>query len=367
MDKHDKKNLRAESPVDTALDHDLKSLSKRSRQNPRSLDHVMQSIQVESKMSAREDSGMLSWLKAKPKVAGFTVLAVIAAALLFIPISYDKVVGHEVALSIQGDLERDALSAIANQFKDALDVEGVGIDVAADNGKMTYTLQASVPAEMGKQANKIASAFASNLSERGLVSSANVEARKERVSGNLYAAAMNNVISVDIDGKSEAEVEAEILAGLEAAGISNAQVDVTIGGDGVNERTIDAEIMVESDDPNVEAPVIQITDGGEAFGGETEIETSEQSVKIMTEETNGASAMIIEIAEGGDVKRVKVDLPADLSDAQLADHVASALRKQGVNMGVEVKNGRVKLTDDAAPSRTEGTTWGKLKKDLGNN
>ena len=175
---------------------------------------------------------------------------------------------------------------------------------------------------------------------------------------------MNNVVTISIDDKSAEELEAEIAAQLEAAGL-DAEVSVIMEGD----DHMKIEVRAEADGSMAEggSPQIVLTSGGEPLAGMgAHGEFRDSACRIMIEERQdtGAKSMILELENNGHRVCAKVDNFQDLSDAELASQVQKMFLSQGINTSVSAQDGRVsvRVVDSAdAEAGTEETTWGQLK------
>ena len=297
------------------------------------------------------------FLKKRPRLATLAATAVVAAALLVVPISYDKVVGHDVTLSLAGDgLNQNLVRGIAAEFKEALDAEMVNVTADQDDGNLLYTFSARAT---GSNAPAVSEAFARTLTGRGLVAEANSTPVKERVSSNVYAMALDNVVHISIDGKSAEELEAEIAAQLEAAGL-DAQVSVTMEGD--DHMRIEVQATAEGPIDEDGHTQIVLTSGGEPLGGEFEDVSCRMMIK---EDASGTQQLTIEVDDNGQTVTATIDDPKSLSDGELAARVHEQLAAQGLDISVSAENGRVRLMslEDAAgqDSNVKKTTWGQLK------
>jgi len=188
--------------VDDAIDRDLKALRERTEQGLPSLERTRRALR-EAHAAARneERGGFMSMIRRRPVVA--TALGAVALAVgLVFPVPYSRVVGYELHV-------RDA------------------------NGRSAVV---HLPSVSAAQAERRARA----LRERG--AAVNVEARTERVWGPVYAMASAKLFDVDVttEGKTDAEVEAEIVRQLQLTGWNpstvsfrreNGQATVEIGAD----------------------------------------------------------------------------------------------------------------------------------------
>lgn len=182
---------------------------------------------------------MFRSMKTRPMLSSIAVGAVVALALLIVPISYQRTVGHEVALTLTSPaLDMEVVPKIAKEFGAALGGGAVRVEVedSADPSgapARTVRLASRVPSRSRGATERLASAFAAALGARGIPAAVAVAPLTERVSGNVYAAAENSICNLTIDwkGKTASEIEASIRSQLEAAGVQNPDVRVSVDGD----------------------------------------------------------------------------------------------------------------------------------------
>lgn len=178
-------------------------------------------------------------MKNRPMFSSIALGAVVALALLVVPVSYQRTVGQEVALTLASpDLDMAVVPKVAKEFGAALGGGAVRVEVeeardASGAARRTFRLESRVDSRSRGATERVASAFAAALAERGIVASVAVTPLTERVSGSVYAAAGNTIVNLTIDwrGKTPTEVAASIKSQLEAAGIQNPDVNVTRDGD----------------------------------------------------------------------------------------------------------------------------------------
>lgn len=338
-----------------SIEKDLSALDARSRLHPPSLERTIQTLSRKERVKEERFMGWNGFLKAHARLAMAAGAALVAGALLLVPVSYDKVVGHEVALSVNGaGLDDETVRGIAGELKEALGAEGVGVDAAMDNGSVIYTYTAKTPAT---RAGSVAESFVRALETRGIEAASAVSPIKERVSGNVYAMAANSVVAISIDGKSEAELEAEIAAQLAAAGI-DADVSVNIEGDDRMEVDIRAEFEGEAGEEPVEPQIVLTSEGAPLEG---EMETASVKVKMTEDQSN--NSMVVEVLDGDETYSATVKDPGSLSDSELASRVEQLLAAQGRQVSVSAEDGRIRVRPLGNPEDggVRKTSWGKLK------
>jgi|GEM_PF-4482601 len=355
---------RRETPntVEAMVERDLVALGRRSRHRPRPLSRTIREASEDGSRSSWEERlmSMLHIMKKRPRLAGLTAVALAAAAVLLVPISYETVVAQDVSLTLAGSaLGRDAVKEVATQFKDALGAEGVQVKAEAADGAVTYALETSLPAGAGRKAETVSRAFAAALRHRGFRADYAVTARKEKVSGNLYAMATRNVIEVDMDGKTDAELEAEITAGLLAAGVESAQVSVT-SGDGSMEVRIEAEAYGAGSGPPGAPVDVVLTSGGEPLDGIAQT----CRVTVDEEATAAGTATLVTVKDGEKSYHARLENIAELSDGAIAEALRGQLETQGARVSVSVQDGRITVVPMGGdgPDAVEGSSWGGVKK-----
>ena len=255
--------------------------------------------------------GFRRMLSARPglAIAGGVVMMVVVLGV--VPVSYQRTTGHEVTMTLAASqLEEPSFSKIAKEFGHALGATQVMIEPADAPGESGMQIRARVPSRKGAELKRVANAFASALGNKGLEARVNVHPQTERVSTNLYAYAMDRVVNLNVEtaGRSPAEIESDIRAQLEAAGIQNPQVQVDREGDQTNVR-----IQANSSDSE----------------GEREFQVNLKS-------------------EGGDsmkaqLHRFDVERKPGMTDADVKAEIERQMREAGVEGEVTVENGEVRV------------------------
>lgn len=329
-------------PHDSRVSHDLHALRDTSAHDLPSLSHSLAHAR-----SRRPDSGH-SWRNSlmastrafarRPLIsAGIAALLILVA--LVIPVSYQRTTGHQVALSFAGVTDAEQLRPIAAQLKTALRAEQVRVKAESVNGAMEFTLEALAPAGRRIDAVAVATAFARNLEAKGYKVRAVTTPVLETVSGNVYAYARDIVVRVDTDGKTAAQIQAEIQQQIVAAGIPDAVVSVTDEG---QQRKVTLEVQRTSEGKDADAPggiTLQLTKGGkpESVGDGFSVEE-----RMLRSDTGTALQFVI--ADGA--KHATFEIPgADhLTDAALQSAVEAKLREAGIAAKVTVTDGRVSIS-----------------------
>lgn len=360
-----------ERSLDDPIGRDLEALASRSQRNVRPLTDTVQRLAGERPKRPWEERLMASFklLGARPRLAVVGAVAALALALLVIPVSYQRVVGHDVTLQLAGaGIDQSTIRGIATEFKTALNGGPVRVEAQADGAAATFILSSRVPMRSGRSAEAIAQAFAHTLTGKGYTAEAAVTAVREKVSSNVYAMVAENVIRISVDGKSSAEVETAIAEQLAAAGIPNAQVSVTMDGDG---NKMEIQVRAEHEGPcdgTATPPEIVLTAGGEDLGGTGEA----ARIKICKTMTDEGARLVLDVEQAGRIATVTVNNPETLSDAELSAEVQRQLTALGItDLSVSAQDGILKCFDanalleksapGATPGGTEKTTFGKVK------
>ncbi len=362
------------SPTDAAVDRDLAALDARSRHDLKPLATTLANLSGARRRRTWEERLMTGFWTKRPRLAMAGAVAVLALALLVVPVSYERVTGHQVSVTLTGaQIERPVMDEIAEGLKTALGADEVGVAARRGDSGYEYTLSAGVEAAGNASPKTVAEAFARTLEEKGYHARAEVTPIRERTSGNVYAMMLDNVIRVSVDGKNADELEAEIAQQLAAAGVPNAEVSVTMDGDDRMEVQISAEAEGAPGEIDLEGPTrIMLTMDGEDLGGATQ----DVGVRVMnTAADDGTERMNVEVDHDGTTAVAVVDDPASLDDAALAAAISDQLVAQGLTgLSVNVSDGKVEVlvvdpeagvlgaAEDGAQKKA---TWGEVKRKYG--
>jgi hypothetical protein len=279
---------------DTA--HRLRSAATRQQRS-----HAREGIHMKSLIS----------LRAHPWLAATAAVVVVATILGVVPVTYTVTTGHDVTLQLAAPAPQgDALRRIAAGLRAALHADGVQVALTDDGAGRAARLEAGVPARFGAEVRHAAAAYARGLSERGIPAQASVQARTERVSTNVYAYARSRAIelSVTSSGRTPAEIEADIRAQLESAGLQNTQVKVTKEGD-------QTQVQIQADG----AP----GEGQEQF-----------DIKLIGRDDQPLDASL---------QRFEVERKPGMTDADVKAEVERQMREAGVDGKVTVEDGKVNV------------------------
>jgi hypothetical protein len=244
----DKRRRRTDPDI---VGSDLKALGDQSKRHLPTIDETAQALWKHNLRRSKEGSLMkaLHSLKTHPTMTTVLGIAIVAAVLLAVPISYTRTTGYQATLEI-ADAGGVDMDAIAEEFGKALDTEDVMVMAGFNGGGRIF---ANLPVRSAGTLEIITSSFARALIQRGVSASAEVEPVTEQVTGNVYAAAANEIIEIRIDseGLTDEEIEDEIRTQIEAAGFDACLVDVQTG-DG--EKRIEIGIQCDPEEVGAGGP-----------------------------------------------------------------------------------------------------------------
>lgn len=232
--------------------------------------------------------------------------AAAGAALLVMPVSYERTVGHEVKLTVSGQGEAGA-RALARQARAALQAEAVRVSVAGDQ----TTLALRVPARSRAEVERRAGVVVREAQARGVQVAVSISPRREQVQGRVYAMALDKVIEVRVDmtGKTQEQIEAEIRAQLQAGGINDPSVAVSRTGDQTR-----VEIGAEVDGPE-----------------------GTRHMRIVRQQQGGEQQLELRIGDL-DTRR-----EPGMTDDQLREKIERQLRERGLEPDVKVTGDRIEV------------------------
>jgi hypothetical protein len=253
--------------------------------------------------------------KMRPWLATALGTAAVALVLLFIPVSYDRLIGSELTLRLgSAEIAPGALREIASDLRTKLGAEEIRVEADPAGGT---TLTAEIPDASWRRVSSLAVDYTRGLAGRGIQAAPHVRPRFEKVHGNVYAAIGNLAeIRIQTEGKSNQEIAAEIRSQLLAAGLADATVEV-------NRQDGHTQIMIG---------VSKTAAGDEGAGEEC---CSIPRITLDGEEPADPQTPRCEIR----VKRTE-----GMTDQQVIDDVTRQLREQGVNNAeVYFENGRIQI------------------------
>lgn len=233
--------------------------------------------------------------------------AALAALALLVPFSYQKTTGYDVSLELSGPTAVSVGASLAPALAKSLGAPSASMTAGGEG----VTLQARVPLLQSAGLATRAEGFAKELIARGIPARARITPVVETVSGNLYAMTRDRVIDINIqaDGRTTAEIEAQIRDQLQSAGISDAQVSVTKQGDNTQIQ-ISAHPAPNSD-------------------GTSEI----NQVNVTVDGAQGSS----------NTRRAEIHMEPGqtMTDAEIEASLEAQLRAQGTEVDAVVQNGKV--------------------------
>jgi hypothetical protein len=337
---------------DSGIRHDLDALSERTAEGVPALPHVLARARHEAERQRTwKEKVMTTTASAtgRPWVVSAAVTAVLAIVLLAVPISYQRTVGHEVKLTLDGaSLDAAGVAGIAKELKTALHAQSVTAAKAETEagGDDALTFTATVNGRSAADAEVIARTFAQSLEAKGYRAATGVRPIRERVSNSMVAYAYDNLIRIPVDNKSAAELEAEIRNQLALAGIPDARVSVT---DEIVNGKPARKYKVEVDRDHSAG-------AGETFGAESEGDPQivltrdgqvipddgrAVSMKIFKKKSEtGSLTTIIETRRNGQDYRVEIPNSDSMSDAQLGQAIETELARAGFRARVTMVDGR---------------------------
>ncbi|HMI31077.1 MAG TPA: hypothetical protein VK527_04995, partial [Candidatus Limnocylindrales bacterium] len=190
---------------------------------------------------------VLDSIRTRPAVAA-AVFGVLLVVIAMVPVSYQRVVGQDVALTFAGKgIGRQEIGAIARDLKGALGSDGVMVNASAVDQGTQFVLRATSPQRSGAQVQRVAGEFARGLAAKGYSASFQVAPHRERVRYPAAAYAWDQIIRISVDGKSAAQLQAEIQSRLSEAGVPDAQVSVTDRPEGGREIKMNVERQAVGD------------------------------------------------------------------------------------------------------------------------
>lgn len=281
-------------------------------------------------MPITESASRRPWLAA----AAIAALVVLGALC---PISWQRTVGHDVALTLTGVHDTASAQTIAQQMKAVLRADHVSVRAEQLAGVTSLMFAAYVPAGHGIDAAARAQALAAALRSRGYTAAVSATPRRQQIAGTLYAYARDLVIRVETDGKTASQIESEIQSQLAAAGVTNTQVSVTDTG---NRREV--KVTAENHDPGA-APSdvkLELTKNGQALDAGMGLRVQMRRMRSSAGET-----LAIEVTDKGHTANVSVANADQLSDVALQSAVESQLRAAGLDVVVTVSGGKVTITE----------------------
>lgn len=234
--------------------------------------------------------------------------AAAGAALLVMPVSYERTVGHDVRLTISGPGPGPGdVQALARRARAALQAEAV--QVRADGAETTLELR--VPVRSRAEVARRAELAVREVQAGGARATVAITPRREQVQGRVYAMALDKVIEVRVDmtGKTQAQIEEEIRAQLQAGGIADPEVAVERSGDKTR-----VEIGAEVDGPE-----------------------GKRQMRIVRQQQGGPQQIELRIGDLDDRRE------PGMTDDQLREKIERQLRAKGLDPEVQVRGNEIQV------------------------
>lgn len=236
----------------------------------------------------------------RPRFSTGLVIAVVAILFVtLVPFSYERTVSYEVSFEgVPGG------SDYSQSVSEALAALGFDNASVSSSGHGNYVIS-NLPSRV--EAKEAAAVFAGVT---GTAIEPQINAVTETVSGSLYAQVRDGIIRIEVDaeGKSDAEIESEIMAQLAEHGFNDTQVQVTTKPDGERQMSI------------------FIGDADAESGKETE-----QTIELKMGSGNSDQKMMFDV--GGEMDDSEMDQlikdNKDLSDSELETLIQSKFAEKG--------------------------------------
>lgn len=323
---------------DELLKRDFDALFKATNKEMRPLRNFVQEG-ANSRRKAKEDNAMFfsSLSNKRPLLIAPVAVVAVAAVLFLIPVSYNRTVGWDVSLAVTASsLSPEQLRPVATELKSALGVEGVRVELEQGQNGSRATMSAYVDAEKNPNPGATMQAFAKYLNGKGLVASAESKPKVTEVSSNVWAMTVDHVIRVEIEGKSDEEVEEEIIARLKEVGLDEVEVDVSRDGDEKTRIEIKAECGQEQDSDCPLDPVkLTLTKNGVEPSGDGE----DAFIRVRKMIKDGEEIFSIDLGFEGKKATIELADPASMEAEELVEAVQAQLIEQEVSFPVKVEEG----------------------------
>lgn len=321
---------------------DLEVLRRESARDLPSIESIVRTASRRPRTGKEYVMATLAVLSRRPWASTALAGALAAIALLVVPFGYERTTGQTVSLTLSGGrLDSQRVRGIALQFKKLLHADAVAVRAEDASPGATFTLSSTVPNRSGAGVAAAANAFSAELTRLGYTASARVTPVKERVTGSVYAYARDHVISIDVDGKSAAQIESEIRQGLADAGVTNAQVSVTKDGTNGEGLRVKVEATKTATGPGStsidQVPELVLQKGGQPIAGKG------FTVRAEKRRTPDGTTLTLHVQQ--DAKTATIEIPHvdTLSDAAIIAQVQSQLASAGIDANVTVRDGRVQI------------------------
>jgi len=319
-----------EQPLVSEVDRDLRALRTLTETQQPEIQTVVRAARSRRGGETRGGFSMaMQLLQRRPVLATGLALIVVALGLFVIPVSYQRTVGYDVALKLEGaNLSPQRVAEIATGLKSAIGAHGVSVVGDVENGKLAYALTAEAKGDVRQRA----ASFERLLDGLGYVATVTTTPRKETVAGNVYAYAASLIIQVPVDSGSAAQIEADIKQKLAAAGVTNAEVSVIDDG-----QRHDVKVKAErtGDVSGQPMPELVLTKGGAPLTGGSQ-------VRIMKKrDASGAVTLVVSTSQDGKDATVEIPNANTMTDAALAAELQSKLQAAGLDVTVHVNGSEI--------------------------
>ncbi len=330
------------------MDRDLEALRKTSARDIPELESTIQTIRrrgIQADPSLwnfrRKVMALLHSVRTRPAVAAALVGALAVLVAMVVPVSYDRVTGQDVALTVAGKgIGRQEIAGVAQGLKSALGVKGgVMVEAVSEDAGPRFVLHTTLPRRSGADVQRATMGFARDLASKGYAASVEVTPHRERVRYPAVAYAFDQIISISVDGKSSAALEQEIRDRLAEAGVPDAQVSVTDAPQGGHEirMTVERQGDASTVPPEPMPQVVLTKAGAPLTGGEG------LSVKVKKLKSDAGISLVVEVTSNGKTAKAEVANSDTMSDAALAEAISSQLKQQGIDATVTVLAGKISI------------------------
>jgi len=330
------------------LDQDLAALRAVSARNVPDLDTTIQTVRRRGLESSpgpwnirRKLMAGIHSVRTRPAVAAVALGAFVVVAALVVPVSYERVVGNDVALTVSGN-GKEQVQAIAQDLQGLLGSGGVRVEALAGDGAPRFVLRANSPMRSAAEVQRATGEFARKLAAAGYSASVRVTPHRERVRYPAAAYAWDQIIRISVDGKAASELESEIRSRLAEAGVSDAQVSVTDRPGGGRDIQLKVERQNVGDPstapPETGLPQLILTKGGAPVEGEG------FAVKIQRKRASGGpTTLVVEVTSNGKTAKAEIPNSESMSDADMTSAITTQLRQAGIDILVAVENGKIRV------------------------
>ncbi len=331
------------------MDQDLAALRELTIRDVPDLNTTIQTIRRRGLESGprlwdfrRNVMALLHSVRTRPAVAAAVAGALTVLVAMVAPVSYERVVGEDVALTVtRKGIGNREITGVAEEFKGALGGNGVTVEVVSNIAVPGFVLRTTLPKRSSADVQRSTAEFARGLAAKGYSASVRVTPHRERVRHPGVAYAFDQIISISVDGKSAATLEREIRDRLAHAGVPDAQVSVTDRPEGGREVRLTMERQREgampSSQPEPMPQVVLTKDGAPLAGGDA------MTVKVQKRKVDGVTSLVVEVTSNGKAAKAEVPNSDSMSDQAVADAITVQLKQSGIDARVTVTGGKVSI------------------------